>query len=214
MMGLLCSIIRETGASDSAAAARASVHPSTVSRWKRDNFDFAILLRAAREDFRHAQLSLILGAAQAGGATGLRAAMWLLERVFPEDYAPRARERAQFQEQFEAGCAREEEGSEIAPPDGGKPLQNVQNSGPLAPPALNPAATSGSSPETPRASLEIPAFPDSEAAPPAAVAEAGGLAGLRFPSRPLQNVRNSPLTGPVCPPILATPCLATEERWG
>ena len=118
MIDALCAVIRETGASDSAAAARVGVHPSTVSRWKRDCPDFAILLRAAREDFRIAQLSIIFAEANAGRATGWRAAAWVLERIFPEDYAPRARERERFREQHEAACAREAEGSELALPDG------------------------------------------------------------------------------------------------
>jgi hypothetical protein len=139
MVDLLCSFIRETGVSDSGAAARASVHPSTVSRWKRDCPDLAILLRAAREDFRQVQLEVIEREAQAGRATSWRAAAWFLERVFPEDYAPRARERARFQERYEARCAAEvgEEGEtggqgegEMggAARDGGEALQNVRKS--------------------------------------------------------------------------------------
>src|SRR4051812_30030634 len=60
MIDSLCSIVRETGVSDSGAASRMSLHPSTVSRWKRDYPDFALLLRSAREDFRAAQLSVVL----------------------------------------------------------------------------------------------------------------------------------------------------------
>ena len=129
MLDALCAVIRETGASDSGAAARVGIHPSTVSRWKRDYPDFAIVLRSAREDFRQAQLAIIFQEAQAGRATSWRAAAWVLERIFPEDYAPRASERAKFQEQFEARCAAELEGSDIALPAEGEPLQNVQNSG-------------------------------------------------------------------------------------
>jgi hypothetical protein len=130
MLDLLCAVIRETGASDSAAASRAGVHPSTVSRWKRGCPDVAILLRAAREDFRQAQLSVIFAEAAAGHARSWRAAAWVLERVFPEDYAPRAKERALFREHHDAALAREEEGSELMLPDApeGEPLQNVQNS--------------------------------------------------------------------------------------
>ncbi|MDB6077243.1 MAG: hypothetical protein JWO82_990, partial [Akkermansiaceae bacterium] len=84
MVDVLCSIVRTTGISDSGAAGRASLHPSTVSRWKRDFPDLAILLRTAREEFRAAQLDLILGTARSGQASGWRAAAWLLERTFPE----------------------------------------------------------------------------------------------------------------------------------
>jgi hypothetical protein len=44
------------------------MHSSTVSRWKRDCPGVAILLRAAREDFRQAQLSVIFAEAAAGHA--------------------------------------------------------------------------------------------------------------------------------------------------
>ncbi len=139
MLDLLCAVIRETGASDSAAASRAGVHPSTVSRWKRDCPDVAILLRSAREEFRQAHLSVIFAEATAGHARSWRAAAWLLERIFPEDYAPRAKERALFQEQHDAALAREEEGSELMLPDApeGAALQNVQNA---AQPAARPPA--------------------------------------------------------------------------
>jgi hypothetical protein len=102
MIDALCSIIRETGASDSGAAARMSLHPSTLSRWKKESPSLAILLRGAREDFRAAQLEVIHATVRSGTATSWRAAAWLLERVFPEDYAPRAAERAKFQELYDA----------------------------------------------------------------------------------------------------------------
>ena len=113
---ILCALIRQKGLSDSAAAAAACLHPSTVSRWKREYPDFAILLRSSREIFRAEHLGTILEAARAGGS-GWRAATWLLERTFPEDYAPRAREPgAVLQERFDAVCASEEEGSELELP--------------------------------------------------------------------------------------------------
>ena len=137
----LCSIIRQTGISDSGAAARAKVHPSTVSRWKKEHPEIAISLRSAREDFRLDQLSIILGAADHGGPNGWKAAAWMLERTFPQDYSPRAKERALFQERYDEVCAREEEAmeaawmeseaaSDTAPANGdeGGALQNVINS--------------------------------------------------------------------------------------
>jgi hypothetical protein len=146
MLDTLCAVIRETGASDSAAAARVGVHPSTVSRWKRDFPDVAILLRAAREEFRSAMLAVILAEAAAGHARSWRAAAWLLERVFPEDYALRASERAKFREQYDAVCASEAEGSEVALPDEGEALQNVQNA---TAPAPRRAAGTAALPGTP-----------------------------------------------------------------
>jgi hypothetical protein len=84
MIDALRAVIRDTGISDSGAAARVSLHPSTVSRWKKEFPDLAILLRSAREEFRSAQLELIMAMARAGHGTSWRAAAWLLERTFPE----------------------------------------------------------------------------------------------------------------------------------
>jgi hypothetical protein len=191
MIDALCAVIRDTGASDSGAAARVSLHPSTVSRWKREHPDLAILLRSAREEFRMAQLSIIFATAQAGHATSWRAAAWLLERIFPEDYAPRARERAQFQERFDAICAVEEEGGAIELPAKGEPLQNVKNS----PPPLSPK---------PRARAAGPApAPDPEVTLDLTAAPLRGAIDFRLPEKPLQNVKNSPLAGPLCPPIVS-----------
>jgi hypothetical protein len=180
MIEALCAVIRETGVSDSGAAARVSLHPSTVSRWKKEFPDLAILLRSAREEFRMAQLEFIMASARAGHARSWRAAAWLLERTFPEDYAPRAKERAQFKERFDAICASEEEGGVIALPTKAEPLQNVKNSAPLTEPELTLPLT---------------------AAPPK------GAMDFRLPENPLQNVKNSPLAGPLCPPVLSTKSL-------
>ncbi|HEV7406278.1 MAG TPA: hypothetical protein VGO11_25240 [Chthoniobacteraceae bacterium] len=189
MIHELCAVIRKTGVSDSGAAARVSLHPSTVSRWKKEFPDLAILLRSAREDFREAQLAIIEAAAQAGRATSWRAAAWLLERVFPEDYAPRAAERAKFQERFDAICAAEDEGGAIALPTKAEPLQNVKNSAPLEALAHPAAPAPG---------------PECELTLPLTTAPRGGAMDLRLPETPLQNVKNSALAGPVCPPMLST----------
>jgi hypothetical protein len=170
------------------------LHPSTLSRWKRDCPDLAILLRGAREDFRQAQLDIIQREAQAGKASSWRAAAWLLERIFPEDYAPRARERAQFREQFDAACAAEEEGGAIALPDREEPLQNVQNSA-----SLPSAAVRHPGPPLQIVQNAMPAGP---AHGESGAAHAGsihvgdnvshfGAAEIRHPGRPLQNVQNA-----------------------
>jgi hypothetical protein len=193
MIDALCAVIRETGASDSGAAARVGLHPSTVSRWKTENPDLAILLRAAREDFRQAQLSIIFETAQARLATSWRAAAWLLERIFPEDYAPRAKERALFQERFDAICAAEEEGGAIVLPTKVEPLQNVKNSPP--PPAA----------PKPPAGVPSPApAPEPDVALDLTAAPIRGAMDIPLPEKPLQNVKNSPLAGPLCPPAMST----------
>jgi hypothetical protein len=196
MIDALCAVIRDTGASDSGAAARVSLHPSTVSRWKREHPDLAILLRSAREEFRDAQLSIIFATAQAGLATSWRAAAWLLERIFPEDYAPRARERAQFQERFDAVCAGEEEGGEVALPTKGEPLQNVNNTPPLPVSPKPPARAVGPAPApVPEVTLDLATSPRLQAI------------DFHRPETPFQNVKNPPLAGPLCPPALSSKTL-------
>ena len=95
IVDFLCAIIRSNGISDSGAGALAGVHPSIVSRWKREHPDLAIALLQAREQFRDHHLSIIMRASEAKG--GWRAAAWLLERIFPADYHPKAAERERFQ---------------------------------------------------------------------------------------------------------------------
>jgi hypothetical protein len=191
MIDALCAVIRATGVSDSGAAAQVSLHPSTLSRWKKENADLAILLRSAREEFRSAQLAVIVAKAEAGEATSWRAAAWLLERIFPEDYAPRAKERALFQERFEAICAAEEEGGAIALATKGESLQNVKNSPPM-PPRAEAQARVVSPARAPELDLTLPL----------GCSAARGEIDFRLPETPLQNVKNSALAGPLCPPAL------------
>ena len=209
----LCEIIRATGISESGAAGRANVHPSTVSRWKRDFPELAILLRSAREEFRAEQLDLILTTARAGHNGSWRAAAWLLERTFPQDYSPRAKERAHFQEMEEAACAREAEAWEPRPepapgaePTSAKASQSVQNS-----PASAPASggETPASPEMHNAGGTHPRKPLQNVQNPPASAPAGNgatssslemhNAGDAHLSKPLQNVQNPILTGSILP---------------
>ena len=176
---VLCGIIREKGISDSAAASMACLHPSTVSRWKREYPDLVIMLRSARELFRTRHLATILNKASAGEAGSWRAAAWLLERTFPEDYSPRARERALFREQFDAACASEEEGEVFEFPD--RPMRDDLEAG-------SPAQS------TPLQNVKNSGAPANE--PPSAEMLAVGSA--------LQNVKNSPLTGQVRPAVITT----------
>src|SRR5580765_1804400 len=94
---ILCTVIATLGVSDSGAASRARISTSTLSRWKREHPELTIALLQAREKFRQSQLDLILEASRAGRSGSWRAAAWLLERIFPEDYSPRASEREKFQ---------------------------------------------------------------------------------------------------------------------
>ena len=108
IVDLLCAIIRKKGVSDSAAAILAGVHPSTLSRWKREHPDLALDLLQARELFRDQCLTAILETIDLKG--GWRAAAWLLERTFPADYHPKAAERERFREMQE----KEDEQAEAA----------------------------------------------------------------------------------------------------
>jgi hypothetical protein len=91
---MLRGAIREFGLSDSAAAVKVGMSPSTLSRWKYLCPEIALKLDEAREDFRERHLQIIMKAAEAENARGWRAAAWVLERIFPADYAARARDRA------------------------------------------------------------------------------------------------------------------------
>ena len=95
IVDLLYLLIRTRGLSDRCAAAIAGLHPTTLARWKREQPDFGVGLLQAREQFRDRHLSVIMKASEAKG--GWRAAAWLLERVFPADYHPKATERERFQ---------------------------------------------------------------------------------------------------------------------
>ena len=100
IVDLLHALIRSRGLSDNGAAAMAGLHPSTVARWKREQPGFVVGLLQAREEFRDRHLSVIMKASEAKG--GWRAAAWLLERVFPADYHPKAAERERFQKMEDA----------------------------------------------------------------------------------------------------------------
>ncbi len=85
----LCEIIRRLGLADSPAAVRAGLSASTLFRWKAEHDGLADRLSCAREEFRERQLAIIFQAATRDGRPDWRAAAWLLERVFPEDYSRR-----------------------------------------------------------------------------------------------------------------------------
>jgi transposase len=94
---MVCAYIREYGMSDSAAAVKTGMSASTISRWKHDFPEIALQLQQAREDCRIKHLEIIQKAAQAENARGVRAALWLAERLFPADYSARADEREAHQ---------------------------------------------------------------------------------------------------------------------
>jgi hypothetical protein len=83
----LCALIRQDGISDSGAARRLGIGKATISRWKAAHPDLELALDQARELFREDKLRLILNATKSNGMPDWRAAAWLLEHIFPEDYA-------------------------------------------------------------------------------------------------------------------------------
>ena len=105
-VSILLALIREAGLSDSAAAAKAGLSTSSLSRWRREYPDFALALLRAREEFRDTHLQIIITAAKARG--GWRASAWILQHVFPGDYSPRAAEREKFQRMAEQQAERNE----------------------------------------------------------------------------------------------------------
>src|SRR3954469_16828155 len=105
-----CNPIREVGMSDSAAAESTGMSSSTISRWKQKYPEIVPRLQEARQECRMRHLRNIERLADSDKpAVSLRASIWILERVFPEDYAPKASERQAHRESREWLRAREAE---------------------------------------------------------------------------------------------------------
>ncbi len=100
---------RRLGFSDSAAAEGVGVSSSTISRWKKENPEMAHELQTARQECRIHHLERIMQFAEGDDNRGLRASMWLLERLFPGDYAPRMSERFACRNFEDRAREREEE---------------------------------------------------------------------------------------------------------
>jgi hypothetical protein len=106
---MICGPIREFGLSDSAAAESIGVSSSTISRWKQQFPELGPKLQQARFECRMLHLRNIQRHADSDKTTSLRASMWILERVFPGDYAPRMKERFAYQQREERRQEREAE---------------------------------------------------------------------------------------------------------
>ncbi len=85
--------IRRHGFSDTAAAESVGVSSTSISRWKKQDPELASELLKARFDCRIYHLEIIENAAAAENGRGWRASAWILERLFPGDYAPKMAER-------------------------------------------------------------------------------------------------------------------------
>jgi hypothetical protein len=90
VVGRLCEAIRRRGLSDAQAALSVGVSRATLGRWKRDHEELEDWLAMAREQYRDAKLAIVDEARTADGRPEWRAAIWALEKAFPEDYGRRA----------------------------------------------------------------------------------------------------------------------------
>jgi hypothetical protein len=93
IIDMMCDKIRRFGLSDSAAAEHVGMSSSTVSRWKQLYPEIAPKLQQARQEIRIHHLEVIEQAAQAENGRGWRASAWMLERLFPADYARKISDR-------------------------------------------------------------------------------------------------------------------------
>jgi hypothetical protein len=93
IIDMMCEQIRRFGLSDSAAAEQVGMSTSTVSRWKQLYPEIAPKLQQARQEIRIHHLEIIQKAAEAENGRGWRASAWILERLFPADYARNVSDR-------------------------------------------------------------------------------------------------------------------------
>src|SRR5947209_4869507 len=93
IIDMMCDKIRRFGLSDSAAAEQVGMSSSTVSRWKQLYPEIGPKLQQARQEIRIHHLEIIEQAAQAENGRGWRASAWILERLFPADYARKVGDR-------------------------------------------------------------------------------------------------------------------------
>src|SRR4051812_19586186 len=94
IVDMMCGEITVFGLSDSAAAESVGMSSSTISRWKQQFPELEPKLTQARQECRKYHLRNIQKHADSDKAgPSLRASMWILERVFPEDYARTSSER-------------------------------------------------------------------------------------------------------------------------
>jgi hypothetical protein len=92
-VGMLCEAIRRRGMSDTKAARTLGIAAATLSDWKKAHPELDEWLEMAREQFRESKLAIVDEAKTADGRPNWRAAVWALEKAFPEDYGRPARPR-------------------------------------------------------------------------------------------------------------------------
>ncbi len=109
VLAMMKDYARRLGFSDTAAAEGVGVSSTTISRWKKECPEIAHELQTARQECRVHHLERIMEFAEGDNNRGLRASMWLLERLFPGDYAPRMAERFAYMNLEDRQREREEE---------------------------------------------------------------------------------------------------------
>ena len=109
VLAMMKDYARRLGFSDTAAAEGVGVSSSTISRWKKECPEIAHELQTARQECRVHHLERMMQFAEGDDNRGLRATMWLLERIFPGDYAPRMAERFAHRNFEDRNREREEE---------------------------------------------------------------------------------------------------------
>jgi hypothetical protein len=89
----VCSFIRLTGLSDTAAAALAGVKRSTLARWKQEDDEVELLLDQARAQYQAPRLAKIGETRMKDGQLDWRAQAWLVKFANPEVYGAPSRRR-------------------------------------------------------------------------------------------------------------------------
>ena len=92
-MPAICSFIRLTGLSDTAAAAMAGVKRSTLARWKQEDDEVELMLDQARAQYQAPRLAKIGETRLKDGQLDWRAQAWLVKFANPEEYGPPSRRR-------------------------------------------------------------------------------------------------------------------------
>ncbi|HEV7405011.1 MAG TPA: hypothetical protein VGO11_18855 [Chthoniobacteraceae bacterium] len=89
----ICSFIRLTGLSDTAAAAMAGVKRSTLARWKKEDEEVEMELDQARFQYQAPRLAKIDETRMKDGQHDWRAQAWLVKFANPEVYGAPSRRR-------------------------------------------------------------------------------------------------------------------------
>jgi hypothetical protein len=89
----ICTFIRLTGLSDTAAAAMAGVKRSTLARWKQEDEEVEMMLDQARFQYQAPRLAKIGETRLKDGQLDWRAQAWLVKFANPKENGPPSRRR-------------------------------------------------------------------------------------------------------------------------